>query len=512
MQFKKWLLSEVDEDDIEEIRDILDDIPPENLPFNDIFRGNYRIAIPLEGSQLYELIRLLQNQGYTLNLDKGTATKTKKSISEKGLQALRDKLEVARQRGNKEEATRISNQINSVLSRSDKKTEIKIGKAIQRSGIGSEWLDFWSNYQSGEIFNQREHSVIISRHPVDVLRMSDFEDIESCHSQGGMYWKCAIAEAREGGIVAYLVDTNDIRGKDINSQDEIFYDEERDIRYWKGYDFFDTLIKPKARIRLRRFKHVDTNTNLAIPESRVYGASGDLAKRLKDAILNFPFGIEQMDFDDNDNTGEDRTIIRLSFEAHERNNPDDYRYFLEELKSVDENYNKYYAHVEQVFVKNGILTPSWFTKQLENLSKFEFDEDESEFRADMSYENLPITTKGEFANIIKISEKDIAKDLLKVLPFLKNENMGFWLRGNHGGVYFEFPYRQGVDANYIKKSINYIEKNWDELYKYIYQLILYHIEGYGEKYKTTGFKKSRIGSFGEPKPKPKFKQLNFPSF
>ena len=47
--------------------------------------------------------------------------------------------------------------------------------------------------------------IILSRAPIDVLRMSDFENIQSCHSPGSTYWQCAHDEATEGGPIAYLV-------------------------------------------------------------------------------------------------------------------------------------------------------------------------------------------------------------------------------------------------------------------------------------------------------------------
>ena len=46
---------------------------------------------------------------------------------------------------------------------------------------------------------------ILSRHPLDVLRMSDIDKIRSCHSEGASEFHCAIAESRGHGPIAYLV-------------------------------------------------------------------------------------------------------------------------------------------------------------------------------------------------------------------------------------------------------------------------------------------------------------------
>lgn len=104
-------------------------------------------------------------------------------------------------------------------------------------------------------------SIIISRAPVDVLRMSDFKNIQSCHSQGGSYFHCAVREAEGSGIVAWLVSNEELaKAGDLQGKD-VFSDRERGI---KG-------ILPLARVRLRQFEHKHSGESLAIPEMRIYG-------------------------------------------------------------------------------------------------------------------------------------------------------------------------------------------------------------------------------------------------
>jgi len=131
-----------------------------------------------------------------------------------------------------------------------------------------------------------KYSIIITRHPIDVLRMSDFDNITSCHSPpsraGGTneYYKCAAAEAQGHGAVAYIVETEELltntNTSNIESAEqeiqegEIFGD---DARF--GGTGFD--INPISRVRLRKMRYQEDSEigaeDLAVPEKRVYGAA-----------------------------------------------------------------------------------------------------------------------------------------------------------------------------------------------------------------------------------------------
>tara|TARA_R110002020_G_scaffold37239_1_gene112413 strand:+ start:16041 stop:18476 length:2436 start_codon:yes stop_codon:yes gene_type:complete len=156
----------------------------------------------------------------------------------------------------------------------------------------------------GELTNDK-YSIIITRHPIDVMRMSDFNRITSCHSppsrSGGTneYYKCAVAEARGHGAIAYVVETEDLlymtNTSNIESAEqeiqegEIFGDEIRGSHIGIG-DSKRTL-QPKSRTRLRQMRYYDTDTpkrwddgtELAVPEERIYGASiPGLADRIRE--------------------------------------------------------------------------------------------------------------------------------------------------------------------------------------------------------------------------------------
>jgi len=164
------------------------------------------------------------------------------------------------------------------------------------TNLATKMAKYWqtnAGYIKKEInkLDNDKYSIIITRHPIDVLRMSDFEKITSCHSppsrSGGTneYYKCAVAEAMGHGALAYVVETEDLLHQTNTSniesaeqeiqEGEIFDD---DNRYELPSAHFD--IQPVSRVRLRQMRYYDTDkpkrwddgTELAVPEERIYGA------------------------------------------------------------------------------------------------------------------------------------------------------------------------------------------------------------------------------------------------
>jgi len=120
-------------------------------------------------------------------------------------------------------------------------------------------LEFYTKHPE-ELLDPPDRSIVVSRHPVDILRMSDHTLIHSCHSEGASHFQCAMAEAKGHGPVAYVVNTADLEGVDLEA-DEIFSDPAR------GIDGID----PVGRVRLRKYENNDHDYELAVPEKRVYG-------------------------------------------------------------------------------------------------------------------------------------------------------------------------------------------------------------------------------------------------
>ena len=128
-----------------------------------------------------------------------------------------------------------------------------------------------------------DYSIIYSRHPIDVLRMSDFDNITSCHSpasrksgMAGSEYKCAVAEAHGHGAIAYVVDNESLdeqmEDTDYKSyqelvdwydkaDEELFYDDMRE----------EGVLNPVTRVRIRKYANPSLEAILAVPETRVYG-------------------------------------------------------------------------------------------------------------------------------------------------------------------------------------------------------------------------------------------------
>jgi hypothetical protein len=197
-------------------------------PFDNLFDDKNRLVIPLIDKDIKEIVRLLESgenksgRAYTLDLDSGMA------------------------------------------HFGDRKA--RIGKIINRE-LGQKYLDKWSDYQDS-VNEGDNYSIVISRSPIDIMRMSDHSNISSCHSpprgEGGFNaFHCAQEEGVSGGPVAYVVRNEDIEGLDDIGlqQEEIFYDREREIGE----------IEPLARIRFNRYKKIYGDEEVAIPVVAQYG-------------------------------------------------------------------------------------------------------------------------------------------------------------------------------------------------------------------------------------------------
>jgi len=159
--------------------------------------------------------------------------------------------------------------------------------------MGSYWLNN-SKYVKDNLstLEDDQYSMIVSRHPIDLLRMSDFKKIHSCHtplSAGGkypQYFKCAGAEAQGHGAISFVVDTEDLLSatntsniesaqQELEEYDEIFQDQKREFGIGENLELED----PISRVRLRQFRYFrdfdgedeSYGTELAVPEKVIYG-------------------------------------------------------------------------------------------------------------------------------------------------------------------------------------------------------------------------------------------------
>lgn len=122
--------------------------------------------------------------------------------------------------------------------------------------------------------NSSEMTAVMTRVPIEVVRMSDFSQLKSCHAVGGMYASCATQEAvSSGGAVVYLFNQkyNPRKLKRLETEErEFLKDSDRNV-YGSN---------PISRIRLRTFKFTfnpySSNPRhfiLSIPTPRMFGRS-----------------------------------------------------------------------------------------------------------------------------------------------------------------------------------------------------------------------------------------------
>ena len=321
--YEEKVLREITEDEMRVLEDVLDDLDPANLPLNDLFSGKMRVVIPFPttdpSTELGKFAKFFETQEYDVQWDKGTVSATR-------------------------EVTRVEDMVASLMGDPEKKKikkfQMKIGKLFAKiadlkrkqrqimqkdsefqknpdykrinqqiflyipnpgiagpagydlEDLATKFGEYWkknAGYIKKNIneIDSDKFSIIITRHPIDVLRMSDFDEITSCHSPASRtsayqsYYKCAVAEARGHGAVAYVVETEELLAAtdtgNIDSAEqeiqegEIFYDDKRP---------FTGDITPLSRVRVRHVRYYDTYTpkryddgqDVGMPEKRIYGA------------------------------------------------------------------------------------------------------------------------------------------------------------------------------------------------------------------------------------------------
>jgi len=307
------VIFEVSEENLETTMDWMSRTGPEGLAFPHIFGSKMRIleflAAPAEGT-IGEIISFFQESGWDINFHDGIVTKeiphekapggkkTLKRTIGKALQGLFNlrnkwqKYEVASLETGGSENFKAAKEVRDRM-------EFSFPAIRDRHLVGSrdyagertdpkldEWMDFWN--RKSQFYRENpedafvsQYPVIISRHPVDVMRMADWEQVASCHSPPesdfktyeGSEFKCAMKEAQGLGLVVYTLNARQSKeffddkvtqeSLDQLDDEEIFSDEYRDV---DGLD-------PINRGRIRKFVYEsgDGSTLLAVPETKVYG-------------------------------------------------------------------------------------------------------------------------------------------------------------------------------------------------------------------------------------------------
>ena len=284
------------------LKDWLAGTTDSKLSFNDLFEENLRIVIPFntkEKRALIKIISLLRDEGW-MPAGKGGYFETKK-VNQKmrhlGGEEYSKEVEVADLKV-VEEITKTIPAGPRVGEEVVQRKVLSLAKAL--GGKVSEgqlewWLKIQTEYvkdynwkQLEAIFHKQTDlegfSIVVSRDPIDVLRMSDHEGIESCHSEGNSYFECAVAESRGQGLIAYLVDSKELN-KLLQPESPWGFDQDVadmipdpvTIDSFDGKEIFEDKqrgvsgIKPKSRVRLRKYVYNEGEYEFAAPENRTYG-------------------------------------------------------------------------------------------------------------------------------------------------------------------------------------------------------------------------------------------------
>lgn len=161
-----------------------------------------------------------------------------------------------------------------------------------------EWMSWWNKnseeFLANPDFGSKKNKMIVSRHPMDVMRMSDFPGMDSCHAEkysgNVQYFYCALVEAQGLGAIAYFIDEREynkyFEKRDIDNPhepnspfqtNEIFSDYERGI----------SGMNPLSRIRIRRFLDWESGFDIGMPDLSSYGQIVPYARKtLKDWLYS----------------------------------------------------------------------------------------------------------------------------------------------------------------------------------------------------------------------------------
>ena len=318
------VLKEVTEDEMRVLEDVLDDLDTKNLPLNDLFSGKMRVVIPFPttdpSTDLGKFAKFFETQEYDVNWEKGIVSATREVVD------LKDMVSYLMGSPEKKKIKKFQMKIGKLFAKiadlkrkqrevARKDSEFQKNPDYKRilqqimlyipnpgvagpagydlEDLATKYGEYWkknAGYIKKNIneLDSDKFSIIITRHPIDVLRMSDFDKITSCHSPASRqnayqsYYKCAVAEAQGHGAVAYVVETEELLSAtntgNIDSAEqeiqegEIFADDQRPLT---------GDITPLSRLRLRHVRYYrgisppkrwDDGQDVGMPEKRVYGA------------------------------------------------------------------------------------------------------------------------------------------------------------------------------------------------------------------------------------------------
>ena len=347
-------IDEVTEEELSNLDDILHNLDPKDLSFNNIFGDRMRLVEPMKtkDKNLERLKKVLVDSGYTPDFKTGLATyytvtlpskegrpttmmltkaqaedpklTSKEEVKKKQIKigkllqkgsrlydtahkAEKEQIELSPEKFDidpseiKPEDEANVEKYREALKKAQEKHSATIdklqdtfpayrGTAASEENTWKALADWWNKKSTfyrenpedaGE--TSTDYSIVYTRHPIDVMRMSDFDNIESCHSppsrgRDNSYYKCAVAEAHGHGPVAYVVRNRDLDAliskydlQEVSYQDLLDAIEDNDEEFFRDSERGVGEITPVSRQRLKKFVNPKLEISLAAPSTMTYG-------------------------------------------------------------------------------------------------------------------------------------------------------------------------------------------------------------------------------------------------
>ena len=309
------IIKEISDDKLADVRRWMAKAGPHDYSFDDLFGGKMRLAFPLDtedSRNLKTVITAIRKEGYKIPSDDEEAWQPgMPTPDDPGRFNRRQVMQKLRRLGSGEEyeveitvadiefqktydfTIPAGPRQGETIQKKDKRNMAKLmQKLAKEKKLDPDLLSWWQrrqtyytkdrNYEEiedlmsqGYIEDLQNYMIIVSRHPIDVLRMSDIGQIESCHSPKKSYFKCAQAEAKGHGPIAYLVRMRDYKELLAGMYSE--YDTADDPE--AAFDVSEKFAKEKAEEFIRKY---------AIRHAKFYSS---LVKMLDNREL-FEFGVD----------------------------------------------------------------------------------------------------------------------------------------------------------------------------------------------------------------------------
>lgn len=495
------------------------------LSFDDLFDGKLRISIPFDPPQRRMLIGLVEKlieagwklptpdasgEAFKINkveqkitLPGGKVSSTIKDVADLKLSKSEQIVIPSGPRAGQMTTRRTESSISKIISNPANNIPKEYSDwwdtVQQKYAVDLNWREIESLFEGKNDLDKYNYVIIISRDPIDVLRMSDHKKIDSCHSEGGSYFHCAIAESRGNAPIAYIVSKSDLEKflkerKVINEQSSLDIDK-IDISLLDKEEIFADItrgisgISPEGRLKFRKYEDIEYGIEFTVPEVKAYGM--DLVG-FSDVLRKWAWERQKGIFEDDNVDGgiylpEKHNIV--SSGGSYRNNPDSelLNLFFKESGKEKARENTYSGDVEHNTIEmseDEIMAENLNTRFSEHCAKLNKDNPGAIFYASAEYDDGIISIRASvdidyeifLAGISKMSDaKYLAPEIIDEINesddiFDINENIYHYIAKNtvnikeFNGEFFlsfrsEFLINDPEDPESVFSFLDEINKN-----------------------------------------------------